>query len=133
MSRKKFCLDRNRDLFLEIQPTFHRLRCNEFCFSILISFSAYWWRCHRVLLKGMSRKKFCLDRNRDLFLEIQPTFHRLRCNEFCFSILISFSAYWWRCHRVLLKGMSRKKFCLDRNRDLFLEIQPTFHRLRCNE
>jgi hypothetical protein len=36
------------------------------------------------------------------FLDSQPTEHWLRCNcnEFCFSILISFSAYWWQCHRV---------------------------------
>ena len=40
----------------------------------------------------MSRKKFCLDRSRDLFLEIQPTFHRPRWGRFCLLILISFSA-----------------------------------------
>src|SRR5438128_11668263 len=38
-----------------------------------------------------------------------------------------------RDQRVLLKGMSRKKFCLDRSRDLFFDIQPTVHRLRCDE
>jgi hypothetical protein len=34
--------------------------------------------------KGCQEKKFCFDRNRGLFLEIQPTFHRLRCRGFGF-------------------------------------------------
>src|SRR6266853_1118408 len=50
------------------------------------------FRLERVFGEGMSRKKFCLDRSRDLFLEIQPTFHRPRWGRFCLLILISFSA-----------------------------------------
>jgi hypothetical protein len=34
--------------------------------------------------KGCQEKKFCFDRNRGLFLEIQPTFQRLRCRGFAF-------------------------------------------------
>ncbi len=34
--------------------------------------------------KGCQEKRFCFDRNRGLFLEIQPTFHRLRCRGFAF-------------------------------------------------
>src|SRR5438270_5009259 len=79
---KEFCLDRSRDWFLDVQPTFHRLCCHEF------------------YKKGCQGKKFCLDRSRDWFLDVQPTFHRLCCHEFWLSILISFSAYWWRCRRV---------------------------------
>jgi hypothetical protein len=42
----------------------------------------------------MSRKKFCLDRSRDLFLEIQPTFSRLRCKGFAFLLRIKFLCFW---------------------------------------
>ena len=34
--------------------------------------------------KGCQEKRFCLDRSQDLFLETQPTFHRLRCRGFAF-------------------------------------------------
>src|SRR5437879_4136795 len=46
----------------------------------------------RVFGEEMSRKKFCLDRSRDLFLEIQPHFPSASLERFCLLILISFSA-----------------------------------------
>jgi len=35
--------------------------------------------------KGCQEKKLRLDRSRDLFLEIQPTFHMPRWSSFAFS------------------------------------------------
>ena len=43
-------------------------------------------------VKGMSRKKFGLDRRRDFFLEIQPTEVSLLWRSLALSILVSFSA-----------------------------------------
>ncbi|MGB0079159.1 MAG: hypothetical protein WBP87_16475, partial [Candidatus Sulfotelmatobacter sp.] len=44
----------------------------------------------------MSRKKFCLDRRRDLFLEIQPTVFGTLKMFGLWSILVSFLCCWWQ-------------------------------------
>src|SRR5215469_952925 len=48
----------------------------------------------------MSRKKFCLDRSRGFVSRDPAHFLSASLQEFCLLILISFSAYWWQCHRV---------------------------------
>src|SRR5215831_19759249 len=50
----------------------------------------------------MSRKKFCLDRSRGFVSRDPAHFPSASASlqRFCLLILISFSAYWWHCHRV---------------------------------
>src|SRR6266487_3760618 len=105
-----------------------------------------------VLLKGMSRKKFCLDRRRDVFSRSSPRFYQKGCQEKSsastgdemFSRDPAHGSIKrdvkkkvlprpeTRCFleiqpTVLLKGMSRKKFCLDRRRDVFSRSSPRFY------
>src|SRR5215469_15261422 len=56
----------------------------------------------------MSRKKFCLDRSRDLLLEIQPTCSRLRCRGFAFLLRIKFLYLLVARHRVVRRERGRK-------------------------
>src|SRR4029453_13979698 len=50
----------------------------------------------------MSRKKFFLDRGRGFVSRDPAHFPSASASlqRFCLLILISFSAYWWHCHRV---------------------------------
>jgi len=78
-----------------------------------------------VLSKGMSRKKFCLDRRRDFFSR-DPAHWSFASLEKLgrLPMLICFLRGWWRCHRVPKGGKpdcySRSTMVLSEARGLWL-------------